>query len=59
VLVGEEYWRRVVDIDFLADEGVIDDEDRELFWFAETADEIWDSILLWYEACGTPLALRA
>lgn len=59
VLVGEEYWRRVVDIDFLADEGVIDDEDRELFWFAETADEIWDSILLWYEACGTPLARRS
>jgi uncharacterized protein (TIGR00730 family) len=59
VLVGEEYWRRVVDIDFLADEGVIDDEDRELFWFAETADEIWDGILLWHEACGTPLASRA
>jgi len=58
VLVGEEYWRRVVDIGLLADEGVIDDEDRELFWFAETADEIWDSILLWYEACGTPLAVR-
>jgi uncharacterized protein (TIGR00730 family) len=58
VLVGEEYWRRVVDIDFLADEGVIDDEDRELFWFAETADEIWDGILLWHEACGTPLASR-
>jgi hypothetical protein len=55
VLVGEEYWRRVVDLDFLADEGVIDDEDRELFWFAESAHEIWDSILDWYDACGTPL----
>jgi len=55
VLVGEEYWRRVVDIEFLADEGVIDDEDRELFWFAESAHEIWDSILDWYDACGTPL----
>ena len=58
VLVGEEYWRRVIDVDFLADEGVIDDEDRELFWFAETADEIWNSILFWYDACGVPLALR-
>jgi len=55
VLVGEEYWRRVVDVEFLADEGVIDDEDRELFWFAESAHEIWDSILDWYEACGSPL----
>ncbi len=59
VLVGEEYWRRAIDVGFLADEGVIDDEDRELFWFAETADEIWNSILLWYDACGTPLALRS
>jgi uncharacterized protein (TIGR00730 family) len=41
VLVGEAYWRRAVDIDFLAEEGVIDSEDRELFWFAETAHEIW------------------
>jgi uncharacterized protein (TIGR00730 family) len=58
VLVGEEYWRRAVDVEFLADEGVIDAEDRELFWFAETADEIWNSILHWYDACGTPLGLR-
>jgi uncharacterized protein (TIGR00730 family) len=58
VLVGEEYWRRVVDIEFLADEGVIDAEDRELFWYAESAHEIWTSILDWYEACGTPLGVR-
>ena len=57
VLVGEEYWRRAVDIEFLANEGVIDAEDRELFWFAETASEIWGSILHWYEACGSPLGL--
>jgi len=58
VLVGEEYWRRAIDIGFLADEGVIDAEDRELFWFAETADEIWSSILDWYDACEAPLGLR-
>jgi uncharacterized protein (TIGR00730 family) len=55
VLVGEEYWRRAIDIGFLADEGVIDPEDLELFWFAETANEIWNSILDWYEACDAPL----
>lgn len=55
VLVGEAYWRRAVDIDFLVDEGVIDVEDRELFWFAETAQEIWNGILRWYEASGVPL----
>jgi hypothetical protein len=58
VLVGEEYWRRAVDVGFLADEGVIDAEDRELFWFAETANEIWSSILDWYDACGAQLGLR-
>jgi uncharacterized protein (TIGR00730 family) len=57
VLVGEEYWRRAVNVEFLADEGSIDAEDRELFWFAETADEIWGSILEWYDACGAPLGL--
>src|SRR5580692_6275885 len=55
VLVGEAYWRRAVDIDFLVDEGVIDLEDRDLFWFAETAQEIWNSILHWHEAGGEPL----
>ncbi len=58
VLVGEEYWRRAFDVGFLADEGVIDAEDRELFWFAETAQEIWDGILHWYDACGAPLGLK-
>jgi uncharacterized protein (TIGR00730 family) len=57
VLVGEEYWRRAIDVGFLADEGVIDAEDRDLFWFAETANEIWSSILDWYDACGTSLDL--
>ncbi len=52
VLAGESYWRRAVDFDFLADEGVIDEEDRELFFFAETAQEIWDGIQSWHGAGG-------
>jgi uncharacterized protein (TIGR00730 family) len=58
VLVGEEYWCRAFDVGFLADEGVIDAEDRELFWFAETAQEIWDGILHWYDASGAPLGVK-
>jgi len=58
VLVGEAYWRRAFDVEFLADEGVIDAEDRDLFWFAETADEIWTSILDWYDACDAPLDIE-
>ncbi|MFL5256108.1 MAG: LOG family protein [Rhodopila sp.] len=55
ILIGEAYWRRVFDADFLVDEGVIDPEDRHLFWFAETADQAWDDILQWYTATGNPL----
>jgi hypothetical protein len=55
VLVGEAFWRRAVDFDFLLEEGVIAQEDRALFWFAETAEEIWQGILHWHEAAGKPL----
>ncbi len=55
VLVGERYWRQAIDIDFLVDEGVIDPEDRELFWYAESAREIWEGILQWHEVNGEPL----
>jgi uncharacterized protein (TIGR00730 family) len=50
VLVGESFWRRAVDFDFLLEEGVIAEEDLELFGFAETADEIWSSIDEWRRA---------
>jgi len=55
VLVGESYWRRAVDTKFLVEEGVVAPEDLELFWYAETAREIWDGILHWYDKSGTPL----
>jgi uncharacterized protein (TIGR00730 family) len=55
VLVGENYWRKAFDVDFLVEEGVIAPEDRELFWFAETAQEVWEGILYWHAANGTPL----
>jgi uncharacterized protein (TIGR00730 family) len=55
ILVGEAWWRKVFDPDFLVAEGTIDPEDRELFWYAETAENIWQGILDWYEAAGTPL----
>jgi uncharacterized protein (TIGR00730 family) len=59
ILVGEEYWRQAVNMDFLINEGMIDAEDRDLFWFAETAQEIWDGILNWYEVSGEPLFTTA
>ena len=55
IFVGESYWRRAFNPEFLVEEGVIDPEDRELFWFAKSAEEIWYDILQWYEIKGEPL----
>ena len=49
VLVGEAFWRKVFDAEFLADEGVIAPEDVKLFAFAETAPEVLEHIQRWYE----------
>jgi hypothetical protein len=44
IMYGRRYWERVVDFQFLADEGAIADEDLELVRYAETPQEIWNMI---------------
>ena len=48
ILVGEAYWRRAVNFDFLVDEGMIAPSDAALFRFAETADDICEALAHWY-----------
>jgi uncharacterized protein (TIGR00730 family) len=55
VLVGKDYWQRVIDFDFLLEQGAIDVEDRDIFWFAETALEAWQGIEHWYIKSNRPL----
>ena len=55
VLIGEDYWRRVFDSDYLLEVGSIDAEDIELFWYAETADEAWNGIRKWHRVNGSDL----
>ncbi|HUE19023.1 MAG TPA: TIGR00730 family Rossman fold protein [Stellaceae bacterium] len=55
ILVGESYWQKVFDPEFLLAEGVIAPEDLELFWYADSAQEIWNDILRWHEMNGDPL----
>jgi hypothetical protein len=55
ILVGRSVWSRAVDFAFLVEEGVIDREDRDLFCFAETSDEIVRIIANWYAQAGAPL----
>jgi uncharacterized protein (TIGR00730 family) len=45
IIFGKEYWKKALNFQFLADEGVIDDEDLDLFRFAATAEEAWDMVV--------------
>jgi uncharacterized protein (TIGR00730 family) len=55
ILVGADYWRRAFNVDFLLAEGVIAPEDLALFSYAESAEEIWQAIVRFHAAKGTPL----
>jgi len=50
LLFGEEFWRRIVNWEALAEAGTIADEDLELFRFVETAEQAIDLIDNWPEA---------
>jgi hypothetical protein len=45
LLFGREYWSRVIDFQFLVEEGTISPEDLQLFRYVETAEEAWNKIV--------------
>jgi hypothetical protein len=49
ILFGEEFWRRIVDFEALADFGTIAPDDLQLLHFVETADQAWKIIADHYE----------
>jgi len=49
ILFGTQYWRKVIDFRFLADQGVIADADLDLLSFADTAEEAWEIIRHFYD----------
>ena len=49
IFVGKKYWQKMIDVSFMKDEGVIDDEDSELFWYVESAEEALVTINTWYK----------
>ncbi len=55
VLIGRGYWERAVDFAFLVEEGVIAQEDLEIFYFCDNADEAWEYILNWHKENTQPL----
>jgi uncharacterized protein (TIGR00730 family) len=45
LLFGREYWERVINLDTMIGEGMIDVEDKSIFTFVETAEEAWSTIV--------------
>ncbi len=49
LLFGKEFWTRVINFEALAEEGVINFEDLDLFHWVETAEEAWTKVREFYE----------
>jgi hypothetical protein len=45
VLLGRDYWQRIVNFDALVEHGTVDATDLALFSFADTAEETWAELL--------------
>ena len=48
ILFGQAYWDKIINFDAMVEEGVITACDRELIYYAETAEHAWQHILTSY-----------
>jgi uncharacterized protein (TIGR00730 family) len=48
VLFGSEYWKKLINFDFLVEEGAISANDLNLFHYADTAEDAWHHISHFY-----------
>ena len=58
ILIGRDFWQRLIDFDVLIEHGVINPEDVELFQYAETAEEAWAAIKEAYSGDNPALVAR-
>ena len=49
LLFHEAYWRRIVNFEAMAEEGVIAPKDLQLFRYVETAEAAWRAICAHYD----------
>lgn len=49
ILVGKDFWQKLINFDQMLSLGVIDRADMVLMHFVETAEEAWDVIRDWYQ----------
>jgi uncharacterized protein (TIGR00730 family) len=48
IMYGRDYWRQVIDFQFLADEGTIADEHLKLIDYADSPEEAWEVVRNFY-----------
>ena len=48
ILYGEDYWKSILNFQFLADQGVIQDRHLKLFTYADTPQDCWQQIVDFY-----------
>jgi uncharacterized protein (TIGR00730 family) len=49
VLFGSDYWKRLLHLDVLVDEGVISEDDLDLITYVDSVDDAWNFIRSFYE----------
>jgi len=49
ILVGKDYWKRLINMDVLVEEGAISAEDLNLFQYTDDPQEAWDIIRTFYK----------
>ena len=55
ILLGKEYWNRMIDFDFLHEEDAIAPQDLDIVTYVDNAEEAWNAILQWHKKNKTPL----
>jgi predicted Rossmann-fold nucleotide-binding protein len=48
VLYGSDYWKRLINLDVLVEEGTISPEDLQLFEYVDDPQSAWDAIVRFY-----------
>ncbi|GIT97866.1 LOG family protein [Sulfurovum sp. TSL1] len=55
ILLGKEYWNRMIDFEFLQEEDAIAPHDLDIVMYVDNAEEAWHAIIQWHKKNKTPL----
>lgn len=55
ILLGKEYWNRMIDFEFLQEEDAIAPHDLDIVTYVDNAEEAWKAIIQWHKKNKTPL----